>query len=133
MIQAKILYKVPFLEDEKQNIKILIQKNLYKYIGILLEGRTRFKEDHVRELRRQRADEPGPSGKHLVIDLLASFNFGYILELCNKHPEILPWKLSPFSIGVKLQKIVEYICKSNNRCMKGFNILIILVQQSNNN
>ncbi|KAH6812609.1 hypothetical protein C2S51_000264 [Perilla frutescens var. frutescens] len=59
--QAKILYNVPFLEDEKQSIKIMIQRNIYRYIGILLEGRERFREDGVMELRRRRSDRPGPS------------------------------------------------------------------------
>ncbi|KVI01956.1 G protein alpha subunit, helical insertion [Cynara cardunculus var. scolymus] len=36
--QAKILYNVPFSEDERQKAKSLIQSNLYLYISILLEG-----------------------------------------------------------------------------------------------
>ncbi|KAL8554391.1 hypothetical protein ACS0TY_002541 [Phlomoides rotata] len=78
--QAKILYKVPFSEDEKQSIKILIQKNLYRYIGILLEGRARFKEDHAREIRRHRADEPGPSVTSDQIDEENPFSFSPRLE-----------------------------------------------------
>ncbi|KAL1557985.1 Extra-large guanine nucleotide-binding protein 2 [Salvia divinorum] len=60
--QAKIVYGVPFSEDEKQSIKFVIQRNVYSYIGILLEGRARFEEDYLVEMRRQQADEPGPSG-----------------------------------------------------------------------
>ncbi|KAG2308154.1 hypothetical protein Bca52824_027902 [Brassica carinata] len=37
--QAKILYKdIPFLEDERENIKVIIQTNVYGYLGMLLEG-----------------------------------------------------------------------------------------------
>jgi hypothetical protein len=44
--QAKILYKdVPFLEDERENIKVIIQTNVYGYLGMLLEGRERFEEE----------------------------------------------------------------------------------------
>lgn len=64
-LQAKIVYNVPFSDDEKQNIKFVIQRNVYNYIGILLEGRARFEEDYLAEMRRQRADEPGPSGLHI--------------------------------------------------------------------
>lgn len=44
--QAKILYKdIPFLEDERENIKVIIQTNVYGYLGMLLEGRERFEEE----------------------------------------------------------------------------------------
>ncbi|KAK4477069.1 hypothetical protein RD792_016275 [Penstemon davidsonii] len=60
--QAKILYDVPFSEDEKQNIKYMIQKNLYSYIAILLEGHEHFEQDYLVEMRRRCADEPSSSG-----------------------------------------------------------------------
>lgn len=99
-VQAKILYNVPFSEDEKQNIKIVIQRNVYRYIGILLEGREHFKEDHLMEVRRQRADEPGPSGTPIVISSVAIFKL-FDIKLCaqtlqDKHWEMLQKKFSPF-------------------------------------
>ncbi|KAJ8567214.1 hypothetical protein K7X08_019422 [Anisodus acutangulus] len=49
--QAKIIYKdVPFSEDERENIKLLIQSNVYGYLGVLLEGRERFQEESLHEL-----------------------------------------------------------------------------------
>ncbi|KAL8060501.1 hypothetical protein ABFX02_02G028600 [Erythranthe guttata] len=66
--QAKILYNVPFSEDEKQSIKIVIQRNLYRYIGILLEGREIFEEDRLIEMQKQNSDEPGPSGNSCQVD-----------------------------------------------------------------
>ncbi|XP_051145394.1 extra-large guanine nucleotide-binding protein 1-like isoform X2 [Andrographis paniculata] len=60
--QAKMIHSVPFSEDELQNLKHVIQRNLYKYICILLEGRTHFEEEHLIEMRRKLAQEPGPSG-----------------------------------------------------------------------
>ncbi|CAN0927732.1 Extra-large guanine nucleotide-binding protein 2 [Linum grandiflorum] len=45
--QAKIVYNVPFSEDERQSIKSVIQSNLYGYIGVLLEGRERFEEESL--------------------------------------------------------------------------------------
>ncbi|XP_062001845.1 extra-large guanine nucleotide-binding protein 1 [Rosa rugosa] len=52
--QAKILYKaIPFSEDERENIKFTIQSSVYGYLGILLEGRERFEEESLAEIRNQ--------------------------------------------------------------------------------
>ncbi|KAJ0077280.1 hypothetical protein Patl1_36284 [Pistacia atlantica] len=62
--QAKVLFNVPFSEDERQNIKVMIQSNLYRYIGIVLEGRERFEEECMIERRKKLViDQPGPSGQ----------------------------------------------------------------------
>lgn len=61
--QAKILYKpVPFTEDERENIKMTIQSNVYRYLGILLEGRDRFEEESLAENKEQCSDEADPTG-----------------------------------------------------------------------
>ncbi|XP_049407261.1 extra-large guanine nucleotide-binding protein 1-like [Solanum stenotomum] len=59
--QAKIVYRVPFSEEEHQNITYTIQRNLYRYIAILLEGREGFEEEYRVEMRKKRLAEPGPS------------------------------------------------------------------------
>lgn len=61
--QAKILYKdVPFTEDERENIKLRIQSNVYGYLGILLEGREQFEDEILAEMKKQRSCETDSAG-----------------------------------------------------------------------
>lgn len=65
------MYNFLLSEDEKQNTKIIIQRNLYRCIGILLEGRQRLEEDHVIEIRRQ-SELAGCSGMHVVVSSVSN-------------------------------------------------------------
>ncbi|KAJ8747643.1 hypothetical protein K2173_012819 [Erythroxylum novogranatense] len=49
--QAKIVYNIPFSEEESQNMKFTIQTNLYFYLGILLEGREHFEQESLKGKR----------------------------------------------------------------------------------
>ncbi|KAK6116206.1 hypothetical protein DH2020_050052 [Rehmannia glutinosa] len=64
--QARILYKdTPFSEDECEHIKLVIQSHVYSYIGILLEGRERFEEESLNELRQNQSCDGSTLAEHL--------------------------------------------------------------------
>ncbi|KAM0022463.1 putative G protein alpha subunit, helical insertion [Helianthus debilis subsp. tardiflorus] len=58
--QAKILYKdIPFTDEERESIKFIIQSNVYGYLGILLEGRERFEDEALNEIKNTESTGDG--------------------------------------------------------------------------
>ena len=63
IFQARIVHNIPFSEDERQSIKLIIQCSLYGYMGILLEGCERFEEECLIDKRRKSVHQDNSSGK----------------------------------------------------------------------
>ncbi|XP_071736777.1 extra-large guanine nucleotide-binding protein 1-like [Rutidosis leptorrhynchoides] len=84
--QAKILYNVPFSEDEREKVKSLIQCNLYYYISILLEGLRQFEEEYSVQIRSKQIDQPGTSGGSVEND-----------------------EINPYSLSTKLKSFSDWL------------------------
>ncbi|XP_048128872.1 extra-large guanine nucleotide-binding protein 1-like isoform X2 [Rhodamnia argentea] len=112
--QAKILYGVPFSEDERKKIKLMIQSNLYCYLGILLEGRERFEEETVKGKGKSLLiDQPSSSGhKRFERGSSREKGKGLTIDRCRSSEKMYPkeTKLS-YSMDSKLKAFSDWLLK----------------------
>ncbi|KAL9238171.1 hypothetical protein vseg_012635 [Gypsophila vaccaria] len=75
--QARALYDIPLSEEERQDIKSMIQSNLYGYLGKLLEGREQFEEECLAMKRKGKSiEEVGPSDASPEIQPTTDYSLG---------------------------------------------------------
>lgn len=94
--QAKFLYKsVPFSEDERESIKLIIQSNIYSYLCILLEGRERFEEESLVEKNKKQPHDSSGKG-HVESDECDSVT---VYSLCPRLKAFSDWLLKVMASG----------------------------------
>lgn len=65
---------LPFTEEELKNIKLLMRRNLYGYIRVLLEARQQFEAESLNELSGNQS-----SGEHVLAGIAMEVNLVMLL------------------------------------------------------
>ncbi|XP_056160762.1 extra-large guanine nucleotide-binding protein 1-like [Syzygium oleosum] len=112
--QAEILYGVPFSEDEREKIKLVIQSNLYCYLGILLEGRERFEAEALKgKGKSPLIDQPSSSGRErFERGSSREKGKGLMIDGCRSSEKMYPKETkSTYSMGSKLKAFSDWLLK----------------------
>uniref|UniRef100_A0A1D1Z799 Guanine nucleotide-binding protein alpha-2 subunit n=1 Tax=Anthurium amnicola TaxID=1678845 RepID=A0A1D1Z799_9ARAE len=97
--QAKFLYGNKFTQEEEQNIKLMIQSNIYKYLSILLEGRERFEEEDIAKLRILGSPDPVEGHKQDNIEEESNVACRSVYSINARLKQFSDWLLDIIAMG----------------------------------
>ncbi|KAJ1257609.1 hypothetical protein BS78_10G009000 [Paspalum vaginatum] len=92
--QAKLLYGSRFTQEELESTKLMIQSNMFKYLGILLEGRERFEEEVLAV-----SNHPSSEGEDPQQDESQSSSNSCIYSINAKLKKFSDWLLDIIAMG----------------------------------
>ena len=105
------------MEDERENIKVIIQTNVYGYLGMLLEGRERFEEEALGVMNTKQSLIEDEEGAYTVYGQDLYHVFIYDIFVWYRFTHLLTGDAKSniktlYSIGPRLKAFSDWLLKT---------------------